>query len=157
MVYLYRFMETKEIVKFFEQHFQFKELSEKDCADLSVILEVKQMPRGQTIFKQNEVGESAYFIVSGLVRIFLSEMEEQKTLALIKNGGVLGELAIFDNQPRSAEAITVDDTVLLVFNRNGMMFLKKGNPDLAIRFFELFTNLICKRLRGTTRKMYGLF
>ena len=51
----------------------------------------------------------------------------------------------------------LSDGELLILERDELQKLKNDNPVLAIKLMEIFLKVLSKRLRGTTRMMYGIF
>jgi len=150
--------ETGEgITEYLEKYFGISGLSESDKKDFPGLFETKTYKKDELIFRQNETGEEMYFVKKGLVKIYITELEGGKTIALMKEGTLFGEIALFDNQPRSAEAKSMGDTELLLVGKQKFNSLKETNPRLALKIVDVVLETFCKRLRGTTRKMYGLY
>lgn len=68
---------------------------------------------GEQIFALGDVGDSAYLIQSGLVRISVGKDEDQRILGLLGDGQLLGEMAVIDSHPRMADAFALEDTTLV--------------------------------------------
>lgn len=64
---------------------------------------------GEDIVKQGEAGDTMYVIRSGKVRIYRDADGAETTLATLAQGDFFGELALFDDKPRSASAQCVGD------------------------------------------------
>lgn len=73
-------------------------------------------------------------------------------LDAIRSGGYFGEMAIIDEQPRSASARTTEDTVLLVLHKNDFRTAVLDYPDIA---FEVMRELI-RRLREADQRIRAL-
>ncbi len=69
------------------------------------------------MFKQNTKGDCMYVIRYGKVRIFRDQDGTETTLATLKPGDSFGEIALFDDKPRSASAQAVGDTDVDVIPR----------------------------------------
>src|SRR5450755_3739176 len=64
--------------------------------------------RGEVLFHRDDQGSLLYCILSGHVRIYLpTGTGEEVTLDVLKPGEIFGELAVFDDLPRSASAMAV--------------------------------------------------
>lgn len=71
-----------------------------------------------TIFGEGQPGDSAYLIVTGQVEIRKGTLSEYpQVVATLGPGDVVGEMALFDDRPRMAEAIAVADTEVIVIAR----------------------------------------
>jgi len=79
-----------------------------------------------TIFSEGEPGDNAYLIVSGHVEIRKGAGRgEPHVVAVLGPGDVVGEMALFDERPRMAEAVTVEETEVIIVAREE--FLKRLN------------------------------
>ncbi len=77
----------------------------------------KSLRAGETLFREREPGRSAFLIESGTIRIVVGQDENALTLADLGPGDLVGEMAMIDDAPRTATAVALEDTVLLVIDR----------------------------------------
>lgn len=77
------------------------------------ITEEAKAEQGTALFNEGDTGDCLYIIVEGQVRVHKGSQE----LAIFNKGDTLGEMALFDNLPRSATATTLADSVLLKITR----------------------------------------
>ncbi len=97
---------------------------------------------GQIIFCEYEPGIDFHFIQEGHVKITKTIGTSQKTLDILNPGDIFGEMAILEEEPRSATAVAVDRVRTLNFNRSNFDTLMNGNPQLAFRLLVIFTHRI---------------
>ncbi|HEY4014628.1 MAG TPA: DUF1003 domain-containing protein [Polyangiaceae bacterium] len=98
----------------------FQGLSEEDGEALAQRLAEKRFEAGRVIFSKGDPGASMYLVRSGAVQIFLPATPPAVAPVVLKDlrtGEYFGELAIFDDKPRSASARSAVDTVLLELTR----------------------------------------
>jgi CRP/FNR family transcriptional regulator, cyclic AMP receptor protein len=100
----------------------FEGLSDADREALAERLQEKTFAAGETVFNKDDVGTSMYIVLSGAVQIFLPPPPKDKdaTRVILKDtrtGEYFGELALFDDKPRSASVAATMDTVLLELTR----------------------------------------
>jgi uncharacterized membrane protein len=98
----------------------FQGLSEEDGEALAERLTERRYAAGEVIFCQGDRGSSMYLVRSGAVQIFLPATAPGAPPVVLKDvrtGEYFGELAIFDDKPRSASARSAIDTVLLELTR----------------------------------------
>jgi CRP-like cAMP-binding protein len=112
----------------------------------------KNYPANTIIFCEFEPGNDFYLIQKGKVRISKVVGETEKTLDVLKDGDIFGEMAILEEQPRSATASTVDEVELLHFNRENFLVLMQGNPALALKLLSIFA----KRIYDAKRRLMVL-
>ena len=99
----------------------FQGLSDEDREALAERLAEKSFKAGDIVFSQGEKGSSMYVVQSGAVQIYLPSKEKDLPPVVLKDlhtGEYFGELAIFDDKPRSASVRAVVDTVLLELTRD---------------------------------------
>ena len=80
-------------------------------------IQVQKFADGQRIVKQGASGEEMYVVKSGKVRIFRDSEGDETTLAVLEPGDYFGEMALFDNKPRMANAAAVGDTEVRVASK----------------------------------------
>jgi CRP/FNR family cyclic AMP-dependent transcriptional regulator len=97
----------------------FQGLSDLDRETLAERLAEKRFAGGEAVFSQGDKGSSMYFVKSGAVQIYLPGKDGSPPVPLTdaRTGEYFGELAIFDDKPRSASVRAVVDTVLLELTR----------------------------------------
>jgi uncharacterized membrane protein len=98
----------------------FEGLSDDDREALAQRLTEKPYKQGETVFAQGDKGASMYIVLSGVVQIFLPPPEKDEPPVVLKearSGEYFGELALFDDKPRSASVTAMIDTVLLELTR----------------------------------------
>jgi CRP-like cAMP-binding protein len=66
------------------------------------VLEAKSFSAGQVIIREGDPGDCAYLVVSGAVQVFRTVDGQLIVLANIEEGSIFGEMALIDNQPRTA-------------------------------------------------------
>jgi len=99
---------------------------------------------GETIFEEKDSGDAAYLIVGGHVEVRKGmHSSNPQTLAKLGRGDVFGELAMFDDSPRMAEAIARSPVEAIRISRGE--FLKRLNGiDPVMKAIVLY---MVKRVR----------
>jgi CRP-like cAMP-binding protein len=95
--------------------------------------------RGQTIFSEGERGASMYVVLEGDVTLSVKGKEVEQ----LGPGGVLGEMALLDAEPRSATAIAAADCKLVPIDQKRFTFLVQQTPHFALQIMRV----IADRLR----------
>ncbi|HEY0267628.1 MAG TPA: cyclic nucleotide-binding domain-containing protein, partial [Methyloradius sp.] len=84
---------------------------------------------GECIFKEGELGDTAYIIEEGCVEVCIGEGENKIRLSLLGKDNLIGEIALIDHQPRTATVRAVVHTVLVPIQRNMVdELLEKTDP-----------------------------
>lgn len=101
-------------------------------------------PQNHILFSQGENGDKAYIIEKGRVLIYLTKDGEDFPLSILGEGEIFGEMAILDNQARSASAKTLDECSLIVVTKDQLMERVQA-ADTVVR---LLLRVLLKRLRA---------
>lgn len=112
----------------------------------------KQYNPGEIIFCEYEPGNTFYFILSGTVRITKIVGDAEKTLDTMSSGDIFGEMAILEQQPRSATVIAENEVKVLEFNKENFEVLLQSNPQMALKLLKIF----CKRIYDAKRQLMVL-
>lgn len=76
---------------------------------------------GELIFTEGDSGLEAYVVESGRVAIFKTVRQTRVELGEIEPGGIFGEMALIDDQPRMASAIAVTETACVVIGKDRLV------------------------------------
>ena len=128
----------------------FKELTDKEFNELEKLIHHRNYNEGDFVFKNRATGEGMYIIMEGGVKITLgTKSDNESILAELSEGDFFGELALFDDEPRSANAIATQDSELLGFFTQDLMTLQERNPVLGQKILFNLGGVLGERLRGT--------
>ncbi len=91
-------------------------------------MESRILKKGSILFHEGEKSTEMYYIESGLVAILCKEQggEENIPVNIIGKGNFVGEFAFFDQNPRSATVMCVQDTTLKVIDQQVMQSIGKN-------------------------------
>jgi CRP-like cAMP-binding protein len=125
-------------------------LSESELSALASSLRKRRFRRNEMLFHKDDPGGALYIILSGSVKVFLrADDGREVTLTLLKPGDFVGELALIDGEPRSADAIAVDPTEVYVLPRAAFISFVEGNAAAAMRLLAAFVKHYVRRLTET--------
>ncbi len=96
------------------------------------------LSQGEVLFEQGDEGDSLYAILEGTLEVsFLAMSGRKLTLTLMRPGEVFGEIALFDNGPRTATIAAAEQSRVLRVRRNDVMNQIRQQPDLAVDMIRL--------------------
>jgi CRP-like cAMP-binding protein len=98
-----------------------------------------QVPAGRAIFQEGQAGSEMYIVTSGKVEL----RADERVLETLEAGGVFGEMALVDDQPRSASAVAVTDCELVPIDEKRFEFLMGRMPFFALEVMRV----MARRLR----------
>jgi CRP-like cAMP-binding protein len=96
----------------------------------------RTFPSGTVLFNEGDSGREMFVIQSGKIKISKKVRSEEQTLAVIGPGEFFGEMAIFNNKPRSATATVLEDCKVLVVDPKTLEAMIKGNTEIAVRMIK---------------------
>lgn len=126
----------------------FAEMDDNELQRLATDLRRHRFAAGQTVFFQGDPGDALYIIQAGLVRIYvLAEDGQEVSMILCGPGDFFGEMALLDKRPRSASAVAMEDSVLLVLSDAHFYYHLRENYQLALNLMSTLST----RVRETTQ------
>jgi len=88
--------------------------------------------KDEVIYLRGDPGTAFYVIASGKVKIALTSPDgKELILRRLAAGGFHGELALLDDEPRSADAVATESSVLLVLQRDAFRQFLADHPGVA--------------------------
>ncbi len=105
---------------------------------LSALASEISLDKNETLFDQDDEGDALYAIVEGTLEVsFLAMSGRKLTLTLMRPGEVFGEIALFDNGPRTATIAAAEPSRVLRVRRKDVMEQIRQHPDLAVDMVRL--------------------
>ena len=102
---------------------------------------------GEVIFRKGDPGHSMMTVLKGRIKVSSSSPEgKELVLAVLAQGEILGEMAVLEGKPRSADATALEATELLLLDRRDFIPFLERNPKICIRMLALLSD----RLRRTS-------
>ncbi len=111
-------------------HF-FASLSPKTLRKVAASCVRKQYPSRTELMREGTTGLGMFLIDSGRVEVTMTRDGRRIALATLGDGDILGEMALLDDQPRSASAVTLEATECLLLTRDSFQTLVGKTPELA--------------------------
>ncbi len=109
-------------------------------------------PKDTMICSEAEPGKELFIIQKGSIKISKIVDENEVMLAILKNGDIFGEMALLENMPRSASAIALEDTSVLVVNKANFQRMVQTQAQLITKLTTLLSErlwFIYKQLANT--------
>lgn len=131
----------------------FEGLEDEDLAALEAVIVVRGYPKNAVVVSEGDRSDTLFLILSGRVKIFVSDLDVQRELVLNTQGSgeYFGEM-ILDDGPRSASAMTLEPCRLGVLTRERFRDVLARHPEVAV---AVIRNLI-RRCRALTENAKDL-
>lgn len=94
--------------------------------------DAERRPSGSIVFEAGSPGTTMYVVRKGTVDIRVGT----RTVETVGAGGVIGEMAIVDNAPRSATAVVAEDAELVPIDRHRFIYLVQQTPYFALQVMQ---------------------
>ena len=91
---------------------------------------------GQELFKKGDVGGHMYIVKSGEVQI----LDGNHVFETVSVGGVLGEMALISQEPRSATVRAISTSVVVPIDEKRFLFLVQQTPFFALRVMRVISD-----------------
>ena len=131
----------------------FSNLEENQISFIASKMSNKIYSKSDIILMEDEVGDTFFIILEGSVKVTRdSEDGREVILAVLSSGNFFGEISLLDGKTRSANAIALERTSLMILKRNDFLKLIEEIPQISI---SLLSEL-AKRIRKTDEQVENL-
>lgn len=123
----------------------FELLNEDDRQALAKVVDELTVPEGHTLFQAGDPGDSLFIVREGSIELFIKDTVGQKiVLTTAEAGDMFGELAMLDTGPRTATALALTESEVLVLDRDDLMLLFQRKPEAALHMLAALSGLTRK-------------
>ncbi len=131
----------------------FSELSDEDISSLAHLALRKRYPKDTVVFFENEEGDFFFTILEGRIKVtILGDDGREVILSVLGPGDFFGEMALLDNEPRSATAIAVEESELLSLHRTDFQSVLNDNRSIT----SALIRVLSARLRRANHQISTL-
>lgn len=128
----------------------FSTLGEDDLAQVAEVTVPRSFKPGEAVFHEGDTSDTCYVVHSGHVRAIREHTDGRSiTLATLGPGDIFGELALFDEERRSATVESLDETEVIAILAGDMRRLLHAHPDIAVKLLAALS----RRLRETNERL----
>lgn len=106
--------------------------------------DVRTFGAGETIFKEGDPGKHMFAVLDGDVDI----RKNDRVLECVRAGGVFGEMALIDKQPRSASAVAHSACRVVAVSETRFLFLVEQTPTFALQLLRVVVDRL-RRASGS--------
>ena len=111
---------------------------------------MRTVSRNEVLFQQDDAASELFGIVSGRIAILTRSPDGRESLvAVLDEGSLFGELGLFDDGPRSADARALEESTLIVLNYEAVRAAIDAHPTLL----WVIVRLLARRLRSTDESL----
>ena len=127
----------------------FADLSRDDILTLGGYATRRVFAPGQVVFNQGDAGDTAYFVLSGSLDVFISipGSTRQRRVSVVMPGTVFGEMGLLDGEPRSAGVAAETRAVCFALSVDAFERLQSDHPRAAMTLLRNLNRQFSQRLR----------
>ena len=126
----------------------------------SLMLHVRAKP-GQMLIVEGDVNDWMMLLLRGTVDVGKrlghdadrEERGDNTRLAVLRTGAVLGEMSMFDGEPRYASCWALSEVQAAVLDRAAVARLIQARPEIGAKLLVKLTQLLAQRLRNTSSQL----
>lgn len=123
----------------------FERFNEQELQRLGEVAQARQMRRGDTLFAEDDPSNELFVVTRGRIAIAMRSIDGRESMmALMEQGELFGEMPLFDQKGRSAQARALEPSEVLVIPYSVMREIYEGRPELLWSV----TEMLVSRLRG---------
>ena len=131
----------------------FNGLETGDLTKLAAITTDESFVPGSKIISEGAEGDALYGIKSGTVRVVKHGTDDDEEISRMGPGQHFGEMAIIENDKRSATIDAQEYTEVIKINRQDLVDLLSQDDELGHRVYKSLATYLCRRLRQTTNDL----
>lgn len=119
-------------------------IPEQELLKIESFIRLVTYRRGKVIFRKGDPGRGMMMVVSGRVKITSPNGPNEAFFGVMGPGDIFGEIALLDGGPRTADAVALEETELLVLDRRDFLPLVQRHPRAFLSLIEV----LCARIRS---------
>jgi CRP/FNR family transcriptional regulator, cyclic AMP receptor protein len=133
----------------------FQHLTQPQLESVGAHLALRAIEKGTVILRQGDLADSFYVLATGRVKVYVEDESAPNREVILKTlgpGEFFGELPVFDNEPRSASIMALENCHLHVLSYHSFRRAIEHSPDIAQRVMQT----LARRLRSADRHIRDL-
>ena len=143
--------DVNPIIRVLENVPIFEHLTEKELSEVLRLTHERTYKKDEHVFKKLAPAEGMYVILDG--GVLITDSDSETIFATLESGDFFGELALLDEEPRSASAISTMPSRLIGFFRTDLLTLMKRSPELGNKILLNLSRVLGERLRRTNQEL----
>jgi CRP-like cAMP-binding protein len=141
---------TEDIASLLAMVPAFAELGPQELAEVAAVAVPRSFAPGESVFREGDASNTCYVVRDGRARAIREHADgRQITLATFGPGDIFGELAMFDDERRSATVEAIEELDVLAILGSDMRRLMREHADIAVKLAVA----LVRRLRSTNERL----
>ena len=127
---------------------------------ITEIIYIKNIKPGEAIIREDEEGETFYILYAGKVEITKKTRHNDSfTVDILNadNNSCFGELALIDDELRSATVVAINEVTLLAIDKSDFIKMGNNNTKIGLEVTRVLSKIMAQRMRKSTQDMITVF
>jgi len=130
----------------------FSSLSDEEIDILVKHSKIRSLDEDEALFHQGDDGDFFAIVMEGRIEIAKhTKKDTPVALASLSRGDTLGEMALIDQETRSASAIATEPSSVLVLSRKSFDLLVNQYPRCGTKLLRKIASILCSHIRETSK------
>jgi CRP-like cAMP-binding protein len=125
----------------------FKKLATRELRELDELLHERSYQKDEVIFEEGDEGLGLFIVMNGRVKICSSHAALNQLGPEFGPGDFFGEMALFDEAPRTARAVATEPTQVLALFRREFFSLMEQDRGIGVKILFELSRTVCRRSR----------
>lgn len=130
--------------------FRYFDESERDYVE--AVGEVRRMSEGAYLIREGEIDSALFAVEDGHLEVVIVRNGEERVVASVGPGEVLGEVSFIDDSPRTVSVRAVEETSVRSWDKKKLAAELAARPDLLSKFAVAMSELLVERLRESVKR-----
>ncbi len=131
-------------------HWLLESFDQEELTRIERHVRIRRCTANEIIFRKGDPGLGMMAVLRGRIKIRVSSPNDREmVLNIVDEGQVFGEIALLDGMERTADAVTMMPSELLVLDRRDFMPLLARHPETCMKLIQV----LCQRLRQTSEQL----
>lgn len=127
----------------------FSDLSKKDLSRIGATCRQQEYSVGQPVVWQGTSAAAFFILLSGKLKLLQQRPDgDTHQIATLEPGETFGEMALVDDQPRSATAVATEPSVVLALPAWDFRALLREEPDILLAMLRALSRRVREREAG---------
>jgi len=123
----------------------FELLDDDDRGALASVIDQAKLRQGEILFEKGDPGESLFIVCSGQVELSIRSVTgERIVLTVAEHGDLFGELSLTNVDARTATAVALEDSELIIMTRDNLLLFFRRKPDAALDIIAALGGVVRK-------------
>ena len=148
---LYAEESVESHINFLKSIKTFSTLYLSEIRELSTHVRLIDINKGEIICKEGDEGNELFIIKSGKANVTINIHDDtDKVIAEFSSGDFFGEMAIFEDEKRSATCTAMEESTVLALDKKDFMEIMKKHPIVAIKIMMQMLDITSSRIGKTS-------